>query len=314
MYINTIGHYLPSRVVPNSYFEPINGLTHDWIESRTGIKERRRAGEEENSHTMAIAAVESCLDRVPYPIEELDLIVGAGYSPYDTVATIAHVVQHRLNLEDVQALYISSACSSLLNAIEVVEGYFAMGKAEKALVVVSEHNTLYANESDPVAGHLWGDGAACLYFSKERVQDSDLEVIDLKTAGAATMGKGIEGVVLRPRDGGIQMPHGRDVFIHACQYMTQVSRDMVQKHGYTIGDLKFFIPHQANRRISVNVAGQLELPEEKLVSNIEHLGNTGSAGCAIGLAQKQTELEKGDLVVLTVFGGGYSYGAMLVKA
>lgn len=313
MYINALAHYLPEQVVPNSYFLNVNGLTDEWIEGRTGIRERRKAGEGENTNTMAIEALRNALPSLPYPREEIDLIVGATYSPYDTVSTLAHVLQYELGINHIPAVSISSACSSFLNAVEIVEGYFAMNKASRALVVVSEHNTAYSNEHDKVAGHLWGDGAAAVFISRERITDNDLHIREVMTGGAANVGKGIEGVVLRPFDGGIIMPHGRDVFINACQYMTQTTRDILEKNDYTVEDLNYFIPHQANMRISRNVAEQLNLPEEKVVSNIQYLGNTGCAGCAIGLSEKKASYQSGEIIVVSVFGGGYSYGSMLIE-
>lgn len=313
MYINAIAHYVPDVVVPNAYFEPVNGLTSEWIETRTGIKERRKAQASENTNTLAISALDQLLPHLPYAPDQINLIVGATYSPYDTVATLAHAVQHHLDLPPVPTVSISSACSSLLNAIEIVEGYFAMGKADHAIVVAAEHNTAYANESDKVAGHLWGDGAVALSISRDPQSPSDLSIKALTTAGAASVGKGMEGVVLRPTAGGIIMPHGRDVFIHAVQYMSRISRELLEEQGYSLDQLRFFIPHQANFRISKKVAEELDFPLEKVVSNIQYLGNTGCAGCGIGLSEKWAELESGDVVVLAVFGGGYSYGALIAE-
>ncbi|MEZ4852570.1 MAG: ketoacyl-ACP synthase III [Bacteroidia bacterium] len=314
MFIHALAHYLPETVVPNSYFKDVNGLDDEWIETRTGIKERRKAGPDENTNTMALEAVSRALEKIQFPQDEIDLIVGATYSPYDTVATVAHAVQGLVGINHIPVVSISAACSSFLNAVEIVEGYFASGKASKALVLVSEHNTAYSNESDKVAGHLWGDGAAAVFITKEKISDSDLKIIEIHTGGAANVGKGLEGVVLRPWDGGIIMPHGRDVFIHACQYMAKTSKDILEKNNYSLDDLTYFIPHQANHRISKNVAEQLDLPMEKVVSNIQYLGNTGCAGCAIGLSEKSEDYEPGDVIVVSVFGGGYSYGAMLVRA
>lgn len=314
MFLTSISHYVPSGRVPNSYFEAVNGLTDEWIETRTGIKTRSKAAEGENTHTMAVQAVRNLAPNSSFPLSEIDLIVGATYSPYDTVATLGHVVQNEINVDHIPVVTISSACSSFLNAVEIVQGYFAMGKASKALVIVSEHNTQYANESDPMAGHLWGDGAAALIFTKERTTESDLTVVDLETGGAATIGKGIEGVNLKPQDGGIIMEHGRDVFIHACDYMARISKNLLEKHDYTLEDLTYFVPHQANLRISKNVAGKLDLPMERVLSNIQEYGNTGCAGCAIALSQNRSKVKSGDVLAVSVFGGGYSYGAMILEA
>ena len=262
---------------------------------------------------MAIEAVQSLLDTLPYSKNEIDLIVGATYTPYDTIVSLAHAVQHHIQLPDIPVISVSSACSSLLNAIEVVEGYFAMGKATKAIVVVADHNTAYYNERDTVSGHLWGDGASAMAISKERQTESDLHIRALITGGAATSGKAIEAVVLRPNDRGVVMPYGRDVFQNACTYMPKVSQQVLQRCGLTINDIDYLIPHQANHRISLNVIGTLGIPESKLISNIQRLGNTGCAGCAIALSENFDRFEKGQRIVFTVFGGGYSYGAMLVE-
>ena len=312
MYINTVSHYLPSQVIGNEYFTKLNNLSDEWIVARTGISERRRASPEENTATMAIQAVDTLLEKIPYSKNEIDLIVGATYTPYDTIVTLAHAVQHHLQIPDIPVVTISSACSSLLNAIEIVEGYFAMGKASKALVVVSDHNTAYNNEQDTVSGHLWGDGASALLISKERQTKTDMHIKKLITGGAATSGRAIEAVVLRPNDRGVIMPYGRDVFQNACLYMPKVSQQVIQACNLTIDDLDYLIPHQANHRISLNVINTLGIPAEKLLSNIQYLGNTGCAGCAIALSENRDKFKEGENIVITVFGGGYSYGAMLV--
>lgn len=293
----------------------LNGLTPEWIHERTGIKERRITNEGETTDTLALDAVKNGLKNLPFDYKEIDLIVSASYTPYDTVATISHKIQHFLDIPDIPAVYISTACSSFLNAMEVVQGYFAMNKATKALVVVAEHNSFYNDTTNTQSGHLWGDGAAAMFLSKERMQDSDMEVVDIFTKGAATVGKSIEAVNLVPHLGktGIAMENGKDVFINACEYMTKSTLKILTDNGFTLADLSYFIPHQANLRITKNVAQQLNLPEEKAVTNLDMMGNTGSAGCAIGLAQVSPKVKKGDIIVVTVFGGGYSYGAMLIK-
>ena len=313
MFINKISHYLPKVVIGNEYFTKLNNLSSDWIIARTGIHERRRTSEGENTSTMAVSAVESLLLDAPYSKNEIDLIVGATYTPYDTIVTLAHAVQHHLQIPDIPVVSVSSACSSLLNAIEIVEGYFAMNKATKALVVVSDNNSAYNNENDTVSGHLWGDGASAMLISKKRLSDNDLFIRDLKTGGAATHEKAMEAVVLRPNDRGVVMPYGRDVFIHACTYMPKVSQEVLQRCGLGIEDVSYIIPHQANHRISLNIIGTMGIPEEKLLSNIQELGNTGCAGCAIALSENRHRFQKGEKLIVTVFGGGYSYGAMLIE-
>lgn len=313
MYINATGFYVPEERVPNQHFFELNGLTSEWIEQRTGIKTRSKARPDENINTMGLEAIRNALPKLPYDIKEVDLIVAASYSPYDTVATAAHVAQREFQIQEAKALYLSSACSSFVNALEVVEGYFAMGKATKALIISADKNSAYWNETDPKAGHLWGDAAAAYFISKERVTDHDAEIVEIMTQALACVGKGPDGVHLRPRDGGIDMPEGRDVFVQACTYMPKNAIHLLEKNGYSINDLSYFIGHQANLRIMMNISKQLSLPEEKFLHNIEELGNTGSVSSALVYAQNDARFKKGDLICITVFGGGYSAGACLIK-
>ena len=313
MYINATGFYIPQERVTNEYFSKITGLSDEWIVQRTGIKTRSRARADENINTMSVDAVKNALPNLPYDIKEVDLIISSTYSPFDTVGTAAHVVQQQFGIETAKAFTMSSACSSFMNAMEIVEGYFATGKAHKALIIGGDKNTAYSNEDDPKAGHLWGDAAVAFFISKERVTDDDYEILDVYTEALGCMGKGPEGIQLRPRDGGIFMPEGKDVFIQACTYMPKNALLLLEKIGCTFKDLSYFIGHQANMRILKNIAANIGLPEEKVLSNIEELGNTGSASCALVFAQNTAKFKKGDLVCVSVFGGGYSAGACLIR-
>lgn len=313
MFINALGYYIPSERVPNEHFLELNGLTSEWIEQRTGIMTRSKAAAEENAHTMGLEAVKDALKNLPYNPEEIDLIVAASYSPLDTVATLAHVVQREFNMSEAKAVYASSACSSLVNGLEIIEGYFAMGKATKALLVCSEHNTYYSNPSDPKAGHLWGDAAVAFVISKEKTGDKDPRILDIYTRGLGHIGKGPEGVCLRPKEEGITMPDGRDVFMHACKYMVDALEYLTTHNGLALNDLNYIICHQANKRIVANVAHQLKRDEETFLNNISELGNTGSASTGLVMAQQIDMFKPGDLVGLCVFGGGYSSGGVLVK-
>jgi 3-oxoacyl-[acyl-carrier-protein] synthase-3 len=314
VYLHHVASYLPAAIIDNAHFTRLNGLADEWIIERTGIRERRKAGPGENTNTMAIAATRAVLAAAPaFDARSIDLIVVGTYTPHDTIYTAAHAVQRELDINEIPTVSISSACSSLLNAVEIVEGYFALGKARRALVVVSEHNTAYNNEEDTIAGHLWGDGAAALLISQERLGPDDLYIAEVITGGAAPMGKADEAVTLKPVEKGIVMPFGRDVFQQACIYMARVTQTLLDKHQLTADDLAYLIPHQANQRISNNVVKQLGLDPARAVSNIELLGNTGCAGAAIGLADIWETLKAGDRVIITVFGGGYSYGAMLLN-
>ena len=313
MYITSLGHYLPELEISNEYFKDINGLSDEWIFSRTGMKTRRKVGEGENTNTMAIEATKKAIENLSFPLDEIDLIIGATYSPYDTVSTHAHRIQAHFGMDNVQVMTVASACSSFINAIEIAEGYFALNKASKALIVASENNTLYNDESNEKSGHLWGDGAAAMVVTKEKINDTDAEIVDVFTRGLANTGKGPEGVWLLPKTEGLVMPFGKDVFINACIQMTAVTQQILERNNCEIKDLNYLLPHQANIRIIDNVAKQLNIKKEQTIINVDKYGNTGCASVPIALSENTGKFKKGDLLAITVFGGGYSSGAALLK-
>lgn len=313
MYINSIGHYIPSRRIDNDYFYDVNGLTADWIVQRTGIYTRSRAGENENVNTMAFEAVENGLKRLPYDISKVDLVVAAAYCIYDTVATVGHEVQRHFDIDGAKVVCATSACSSFINGLEIIEGYFASGKSQRALLVCSEENSYYANEKNPKDGHLWGDAAVAYFISKEKMADDDIKIETIFTKGLGNLGKGPGGVMLRPKEGGISMPDGRDVFIYACRYMVNALQNALEQAHLSKDDIHHFICHQANKRIVAQVAHQLEVPLDNFWNNIEELGNTGSASAALVLAQRKEDFKPGERIALMVFGGGYSCGCFIIS-
>ncbi len=308
-----MGLYVPQGRVTNDYFLNVNGLTSDWIVQRTGIQSRSKAADDENQFTMALEAVSDAISKSPYDIKDVDLIVGASYAVYDSVGTVGHVVQQRHDIAHAKVVYASSACSSFINGLEIVEGYFAMGKATKALLICSEHNTYYSNEADPKSGHLWGDAAVAYLISKEQQAPTDWEILNVFTEGLGNLGKGPGGVMLRPKEDGISMPDGRDVFIHACRYMIYALNQSLAQTGLQISDIDKLITHQANMRIVAQVAHQLDKPLDHFINNITEYGNTGSASAPLVLAQNADAIEPGAKIALMVFGGGYSCGTFIVQ-
>jgi 3-oxoacyl-[acyl-carrier-protein] synthase III len=313
MFIDSIGHYLPGELVSNEYFADVNGLSDEWIFTRTGIKTRTKAKERETTNTMGIEAVRVASQNLPYNIKDVDLIIGASYTPYDTIGTIAHTIQREFNLENAKSVYVSSACSSLINALEIVEGYFASGKSERAIVVASEQNSLYNDESNEISGHLWGDGAACLFLSKKQTKPGQAVIKDIYTKGLGHIGRGTEGVYLHPTNGGLLMPFGKDVFVHACNFMIDALELVLKRNNLSADDLDYIIPHQANVRIINHIKHSLNIPEEKMLTNIEELGNTGCASTLIVLSQNIEKMIPQTRVGVTVFGGGYSCGSLFIQ-
>ncbi len=312
MFINSTGFFVPETSIPNSYFTELNGLSDDWIYQRTGIKERVRASEKETLNYMCQHAVEMAMENLSYGISTVDLIIFASYTPTDTVGTTGHWIQREFNVENAKVFYISSACSSGMNAFEAVSAYFKAGLAKRALLICADRNSSFSDDTDSVAGHLWGDAAVAYFLSSERYSDAETEVLDIMTQGLAHIGQGPEAVKLSLPHGGISMPFGKDVFTYACTYIAQNTEKILEDNGFEVQDLAYFIGHQANMRILRNVAHRLGLPEKKSLSNIEKMGNTGSASALLVYAMNNKNFESGDLVCMSVFGGGYSAGACLM--
>lgn len=313
MFINSVGYFIPEQRITNDYFTEVNGLTSDWITQRTGIKTRSRASEKETMDYMCNEAVKDALKRLPYNIEEVDLIVFASYTPSDTIATTGHYIQREYNVSNAKVFLISSACSSALNAIEIIYSFFKAEIAEKALLICADRNSTYSDDSDCMSGHLWGDAATAYFISNKSYSPKEPQIVDITTQGLGHIGLGSQGVFLDPKNGGLKMPYGRDVFVHACTYIAQNTKDILEINGYSIDDLSYFIGHQANMRILKNVSKQLNIDEDKILSNIEEMGNTGSASAVLVFAQNLYKFQTGNLICLSVFGGGYSAGACLVR-
>lgn len=312
MFINSTGFFVPETSIPNSYFTELNGLTDDWIYQRTGIKSRVRASEKETLNYMCRRAVEMASQKLPYSISTVDLIIFASYTPSDTVGTTGHWIQREFGIEQAKVFYISSACSSGMNAIEAVSAYFSARIASRALLICADRNSSFSDDKDSVAGHLWGDAAVAYFLSDDSYDVSETEILDINTQGLAHIGFGPEAVKLSLPNGGIQMPFGKDVFTYACTYIAENTQKILSDNGFGINDLSYFIGHQANMRILKNVANRLGIPERKSLSNIERMGNTGSASALLVFAMSDSEFESNNLVCMSVFGGGYSAGACLM--
>ncbi len=313
LFINSLGHYIPQTRIGNDYFFPLNGLTNEWIIQRTGIETRSRALEGEDTNILGEKAVRNALKKLPYEISEVDLVVSASYTPNDLVHTPSHHAQRVFNIPNAKALYVSTACSSVANAIEIIEGYFASGKASKALLIAADHNSSYSNDEDQTNGHLWGDGAVAMFLSKERLSDNDSTIIDIYTRSLGHLGKANISVNAFPRKQGISMPYGKDVFVHACKYMTESIQLIVDRNNTKLEDINYVSGHQANLRILSNTAESLNLREEQLLVNIDKVGNTGCGSHLIAISERWDEFSKGEKIVAVVFGGGYSCGSYIIE-
>ncbi|HEY5809651.1 MAG TPA: 3-oxoacyl-[acyl-carrier-protein] synthase III C-terminal domain-containing protein, partial [Povalibacter sp.] len=245
-------------------------------------------------------------------LQGVDLIIAASYTPWDTIGTVAHEIQKHFSVHNARALYISTACSSFIDALEIVAAYFQSGRSTKALVVAVEHNSLYSRDSDDKSGHLWGDGAAALVISKDR-GGHDIEIVDVQAVGRADIGRGPDAIRMVPHRDGLVMYYGKDIFNHACREMVAAAQRILDRQGLGLNDVELLIPHQANKRIIDCVMEHLKLPADRAALTIDELGNTGCASVAITYHRNWRRLVQGQFGVFVTFGGGYSAGAALLK-
>jgi 3-oxoacyl-[acyl-carrier-protein] synthase III len=301
---------VPANIRDNAYFAAKTGRDNEWFVRRTGIEQRRAAGADETTATMAIHSVDRLLTSLGAWPDKIDLIISACYTPWDSIGTNAHAVQRHFKLSDARVFELSSACSSFLNALEVAGTFIEAGKSRNALIVASEHNTRH---SDADTEHLWGDGASAVLLGAHSERTDSFKVIATRTYGRADIGHGPEAVTMRALGGGLKMPLGKEVFQNACEQMAAISRELLAQQGLTTDDIALVVPHQANLRILRALGEKLHIPEERIASTIQSLGNTGSASVPITLHRYWDKVPARGRVLLLSFGGGYSVGAALLE-
>lgn len=306
IYLENPTIYLPKQILTNKSLAEITDKDEFWFEKRTGIIERRRADATESNWLLGIKAVEKMSEK----LSDVDMIVCATYTPSDTVGAIGYRIQKHFGIHNAKVLNISTGCSSFINAVEIGEQFIKSGTSSKILIVASELNSQYSNDADLMGGHLWGDGAGALIMSSI---ESGNKLLATYTKGLGDIGNGPESINLIPFRDGLKMNDGRDVFYHACQFLKDSCQRVLTKINLSIDDIDFIIPHQANQRIINYLIDDLKLNPKKVISNIRKIGNTGSASTLIAMAQNQNKFQSGDKILFTVFGGGFSTGAMIVE-
>jgi 3-oxoacyl-[acyl-carrier-protein] synthase-3 len=319
------GSYMPEKILTNEDLSKIVDTSDDWITSRTGIKERRIAGENEATSDIASEAARRAMQSAGVTSEEIDLIVVATVTPDMAFPSTACFVQKKIGASNAVCFDISAACSGFLYALQVARHFLNAGSRNTALVIGAEKLSTLVNWQDRNTCVLFGDGggAVVIRASDEEnapgrvlstVMGSDGNLVDLLKVpgGGSACPITPENITSRPNT--IHM-EGRETFKHAVTRMCQASEKALETAGLTKADISLVIPHQANARIISAIADRLGLSEDKVFMNLDKYGNTSAATIPVALdeANRQGLLKRGDIILLVAFGGGFTWASSVVR-
>jgi 3-oxoacyl-[acyl-carrier-protein] synthase-3 len=320
--ISTIAHYIPPTVIENSYFENYLDTSEEWIMKRTGIKERRFYLEGPTSD-MIIPAAKKVLAKRKIKPKEIDCILVCTVTPDYSFPATACIVQERLGCKNAWGYDISAACSGFLFGLNTAVSFVNSGLAKKVLLCGADKMTSILNLNDRSQAVIFGDGAGvCLV---EESNDQKLGIIDTDLHIDGEGGKHLKKVAggsflpawnntVKPEDHYIYQ-EGQAVFKNAVSEMSNSVYTLMKRNKINKKDLTWLVPHQANLRIIKAVGERLGISEEKVIVTIDKLGNTTSATIptALSLLNEDRKLRKGDNVILTAFGGGFTWGATYLR-
>jgi 3-oxoacyl-[acyl-carrier-protein] synthase III len=309
-----VGSALPKRQVSNEELSQTVDTTDEWIVERTGIRNRYIASDGETTGTLAAAAARNALDHAGFDALDIDLIVLATATPDQTFPSTATKVQAALGINDCIAFDVHAVCTGFLYALSVADSMLRSGNARKALVIGAETFSRILDWEDRATCVLFGDGAGAIVLSAE---DSDRGILATKLHADGRHndllfvdgGPSTTGTV-----GKLRMK-GREVFRHAVVNLAQVMNEVLESTGLTVGEVDWVVPHQANARILDATAKKLGLAAEKVVVTVDRHANTSAASVPLALdtAVKDGRITRGDVVVLEAMGGGFTWGAAVLR-
>ena len=311
------GSALPKRVVSNAELAQTVDTSDEWIVERTGIRQRYIAGEGETTSTLATDAARRALAAAGLEPADIGLIVLATATPDQTFPATATQVQHALGCNGGIAFDVAAVCSGFLYAMGVADSLLRTGMAKRALVIGAETFSRILDWDDRTTCVLFGDGAGAVVLEAREVAEDGPGVLatrlhaDGKHNGLLYVdgGPSSTGTV-----GHVRMK-GPEVFRHAVVNLAEVLREVLADQGLTAADLDWVVPHQANQRILVATARKLGLPAEKVVVTVDQHANTSAASVPLALdtAVRDGRIKPGDLVMLEAMGGGFTWGASLIR-
>ena len=316
------GRYCPEKTLTNADLERIVETSDEWITTRTGIKERRIAGEGEACSDLATRAAENALEMAGVDPDDLDAIIVGTVSGDAQFPATAVYVQNRLGAGSAVAFDLSAACSGFIFAVNVGHGMIASRRMDRVLVIGAEVLSRFTDWEDRTTCVLFGDGAGAAVLEPCPLGEgilsthmrSDGSLADLLNIPGGGSRKPLTETSYGQRDQYIKMK-GDGVFKYAVRAMADATRVAVEEAGVTIEDIDLLVPHQANIRIIDAMNERLKVSKDKVVVNLDRYGNTSAASIPIAYDEvvREGRIKPGDLVVLTGFGGGFTWGSVLFR-
>jgi len=311
------GSALPVRSVSNSELAETVDTSDEWIIERTGIRNRHIAGEGETTASLATDASRAALDAAGLTSQDIDLIILATATPDQTFPASATLVQAALGIDDCVAFDVAAVCSGFLYAVTVADSMIRSGAANRALVIGSETFSRILDWEDRTTCVLFGDGAGAIVLGAEESEDGKRGVLAAKlhADGRHNQLLYVDGGPSTTQTVGKLRMKGQEVFRHAVVNLASVLTEVMNLAGMTTAEIDWLIPHQANARILDATARKLKLSPEKVVMTVDRHANTSAASVplALDLAMRDGRIQPGDLLVLEAMGGGFTWGACVLR-
>jgi 3-oxoacyl-[acyl-carrier-protein] synthase-3 len=317
--VRGVGACLPPRVITNAEMATIVDTTDEWIVQRTGIRQRHVAGDGETTSTLATHAAEAALADAGLKPADIDLIIVATSSPDYTFPAVATQVQAALGIRHGVAFDLQAVCSGFVFAVATADKFLVSGSHKRALVIGAETFSRLLDWTDRTTCVLFGDGAGAIVLeagpSDGKLTSPGIISAQLRSDGRHREKLYVDGGPSTTKTVGHLRMEGREVFKHAVGMVTDVIKACFDDAGVTAADIDWFVPHQANRRIIDASADKLGLAREKVVVTVDRHGNTSAASIplALDVAVRDGRIKKGDLVMIEAMGGGFTWGAALIR-
>ncbi len=317
--ITGVGSYLPARIVSNDELAQTLDTSDEWIRDRTGIAERRIAAVGEVTSDLGVAACRNAMVRAGRSAEEIDLLIVATSTPDNTFPATATAIQRKLGMGPAIAFDIQAVCAGFAYALATADNFIKAGQARTALVVGAETFSRILDWQDRSTCVLFGDGAGAVVLEASEQPgtcfDKGLLATHLAADGQHYDHLYVDGGVSQTGTVGHLRMNGREVFRHAVVQLAASAVAVLEQVGLATDDVDWLVPHQANRRIIDAVGKRLGIAEAKVVSTVEHHANTSAASIPLALDQAYGDgrLDAGDLVVVSAMGGGFAWGAALLR-